>query len=542
MFLSVGDVLRLEQVQRGHPEILAGADHLHRAVRWVHVLELQEVSGLLRGGELVLTTGVALPDAPAGLRRYVDALHEHGASGLVVELGAKWHAVPGALTRAAAARDLPLVALHTPVRFVSITEAVHAAILNAQYGELEASERLHRVFTRLGIEGAGVQEILEEAAAWTGAPVVLENPAHRVLAVVVAGRDRQTVLREWEHRSRRVVVEGGTGTGGPERWLVTPVGARGQSWGRLVLQPDGEPTPRQVMVLERAASALALHRLIERDQQSLERQAHQNVLTDVVSGRLGEDDLHARTAALGVPTAGRALVGLVVSAVSRNADGDEEQQVRDDAATVAAAVERSRSLALVAPFASGVGVLLTLPDPARREAALHRFAGYVHRHLAETGTCAVVGVGATSTTLADAAASLREAAQVADAARAGRPDKAFLELSDVRLLGLLALLRDDPRLQAFVERELGPLLRDSTRTGEELLRTLRAYLAAGRNKSAAAEGMHLSRPAFYHRIEQLRRVLRVDLEDVESCLSLHVALTALDVGRSGPAGHAGSTV
>jgi PucR family transcriptional regulator, purine catabolism regulatory protein len=543
VFLSVREVLALPQVQRGHPQVLAGEKQLHRMVRWVHVLELQDVAGLLQGGELVLTTGVGLPHASEELRHYVAALHDSGVCGLVLELGSAWHTAPASLVRAAERHELPLVVLHTPVQFVTITEAVHAAILHAQYGELQASERLHQVFTRLGVEGSDVQEILEEAVSWSDAPMVLESPAHRVLAVALGGHDRQTVLRDWEHRSRRVVVAGGTGTGGPEPWLVTPVGARGRSWGRLVLQPGGEPTARQVMVLERAASALALNRLIERDQQSLERQAHRNVLTDLVGRRQTEADLHARTAALGVPTSGKVLVGLVVrtrsggptgvSAAGEGARVGEEARAGEEAGAVATAVERSRSSALVAPFGRGVGVLLTLARAERRDRALRRLAEHVHRHLAEVGSTAVIGVGGSATTLADAAVSLDEAAQVAEAASSGSIDRPYLELADVRLRGLLALLRDDSRLQVFVERELGPLLAEPGPAGEELMRTLRGYLAAGRNKSAAAERLHLSRPAFYHRIEQLRQVLDVDLDDVESCLSLHVALMALEVTRGG---------
>jgi hypothetical protein len=58
-----------------------------------------------------------------------------------------------------------------------------------------------------------------------------------------------------------------------------------------------------------------------------------------------------------------------------------------------------------------------------------------------------------------------------------------------------------------------------------------AHLDHGRNKSAAADAFHQSRPAFYHRLATIERVLEVDLDSVESCLSLHVALLALDVLR-----------
>ena len=60
---------------------------------------------------------------------------------------------------------------------------------------------------------------------------------------------------------------------------------------------------------------------------------------------------------------------------------------------------------------------------------------------------------------------------------------------------------------------------------------LRGYLTAGRNKSAAADAAHLSRPSFYERLHKIEKVLAVDLDSVESCLSLHVALLGLDAIR-----------
>jgi purine catabolism regulator len=79
---------------------------------------------------------------------------------------------------------------------------------------------------------------------------------------------------------------------------------------------------------------------------------------------------------------------------------------------------------------------------------------------------------------------------------------------------------------------LGALLAyDAEHPREHLVATLRAYLESGRNKSAAAEASHLSRPAFYERLARISRITGADLDSVDVCLSLHVALLALDAVR-----------
>ena len=150
MALSLGEVLALEVCRRGRPAVVAGADRLDTPVRWVHAIELTDVARLLRGGELVLSTGIALPDDDRLLTAYVTELAEVGVAGLAVELGRRYAgSLPGALVAAAKQAGLPLIAFEREVSFVEITEAVHARIIDAQLDELRASERLHEVFTEL---------------------------------------------------------------------------------------------------------------------------------------------------------------------------------------------------------------------------------------------------------------------------------------------------------------------------------------------------------------------------------------------------------
>ena len=84
MLPTVADLLGLDVIRRGSPQVVAGSDGLRTRVRWVHVLELADAALLLQGGELVLTTGVALPAEPALLTCYATELAAAGVSALAV--------------------------------------------------------------------------------------------------------------------------------------------------------------------------------------------------------------------------------------------------------------------------------------------------------------------------------------------------------------------------------------------------------------------------------------------------------------------------
>ena len=140
MLPTLAEVLQLPALQRARPRVVACPDRLDVAVRWVHIAEVTDLAHLLRGGELVLSTGIAMPDDPEALRRYIDDLAAAGVSGIAVELGRKYHAeLPPAFLDAARDAGVPVVLLDREARFVEITEAVHIRVVNEQLEELRAS-------------------------------------------------------------------------------------------------------------------------------------------------------------------------------------------------------------------------------------------------------------------------------------------------------------------------------------------------------------------------------------------------------------------
>jgi purine catabolism regulator len=543
IYPTVAEVLHLPAVVDGAPVVRAGADHLERPVRWTHAAEVADVARLLHGGELLLTTGVLLPQDSAGLGTYVRELAEAGVTGVLVEVGRRFDRLPDDMVAVAESAGLVLVELTRESRFASITEAVHARIVDAQLAELRLSDEVHAAFTELTVEGAAPTEIVRRVATMAGRPVVLENLAHQVLAVDPAGDDLGQLLEDWEDRSRAVRVAARTGYDEVSGWLVTTVGARGQDWGRLVLLTDLEtpPGPRESMLLERGAATVALSRLVERDRESLERQSHRTLLTGVIAGSISLPELTARAQALGVPLEGRALVSVLVRLGSGPVGPAlaVQERLRDVAETVSAAVRDTRAVALVGGVDDAtVGVLLSLPPREDVDRALERLSAALTKRVA-TGRVVlgaddwVMAVGSIVSNVRDVRRAFLEASQVADAAPSSDdgPPRPYYRLPDVRLRGLLHLLRDDDRLQTFVERELGGLLAHDATAGTDLVGVLRTYLTTGRNKSAAADAAHMSRPSFYERLHRIERVLSVDLDSVESCLSLHVALLALDALR-----------
>ncbi|MFE7037639.1 PucR family transcriptional regulator [Streptomyces sp. NPDC057621] len=559
--LTVADVLALPVLAAGRPEVVAGATRLDRPVRWVHITELTDPASFLKGGELVLTTGMPLPNDPAGVRRYVDELADIGAAALVIELVRRYHRPPAPLIQACRIRGLPLVTLAEDVNFLEVTQVVHTLILGSQADAVRRTQRIHEAFTALTLRGAGPEDVVRAAAQMSGRTVVLENLVHQALLCEPSGSTVDEALTGWERRSRAThhgpadrtahpevtgpdvsgpkvtgpEVTGPEVTGpevtGPEGWLVAPVEYQGELWGRVAMLPPPGPSavfgPQDVTVLERTAMALTIARLIHAT--PWERTAHRSALRDLAEQRhRSPADARARLAALGLPIEGTVFLAVLMDTRAPVDGTGLEARLSHELRTTGTA-------ALVGTLApTRLGVLLALRPSQPWRSTVERLG----RSALEVDPCAVVSIGSEVMDLAHTARSFREASRVAEATRPGRPlsaGRSYSELSDIGLRRLLYALREDTRIQEYAERQLGRLVDHDVRHGTDLLSTLRHYLDAAGSKTGAARLGGLSRETVYQRLRTIERLLDCDLESGERRTGLHVALTALDVLRDGGA-------
>lgn len=515
--VTLRDVLAMPVVRAAEPDLLAGADALDHRVRWVHATELPDIAPLLRAGDLVLTTGIALPDAESGLRAFAESLAEVGASGLIVELGRRWTGdLPAALVAACREVGLPLVCLRRVTRFASITQAVGERVVDEQLAELREAERVHETFTALSLAEADPGEILAAVQRLAGAAVVLESEQHQVVDYLAGPDDPADLLADWTARASRVPLTGRTTWDEGEGWLLTRLGPRERGWGRLVVRSPRPPSQRLVAIAERGAAALALHRLHDRDRDNVVRRTHHELIL-ALQADPGAEDVVRRCELAGLPTTRRQYVGLTL----RPRLG---LRASDVVAAVVHATHEAGLPALVCELDHDVRALLALP-PSATSAAVDRLATTVlRRHPA------VVAAGRPAPRLDLADRTLRESRQVADAVRGeDRADRPVHRLEDVHLRGLLTLLGDDDRLRLFVARELDPLRRYDAEHGTDLLPAVRALLLHPAGKAQAAASLHLSRPAFYARLAKAESVLGEPLDDPDIRVSLHTALVAAEL-------------
>ncbi|MFI9377772.1 PucR family transcriptional regulator [Streptomyces parvulus] len=528
--ITVQRALELPGLRSGLPEIVAGADRLHRTVRWVHAGEVPNIASLLKGGELLLTTGYGLGTRPAEQRAFVRTLAERGIAALVVELGPRFARLPSALVDTARAAGLPLVQLHREVPFVTVTEEIHTEIVNGHYALLQRAEEVHRRCTRALLGGGGVPQVLGILADFGDNPVFLETTDGRLLYAAGAGPEGADPLQVWE------------GLRGPHKDAPPPAGSvlvdvpgggpgAGSVRARLVLLPVCSPlAPVHRMAAERAAGILAVVLMQARQEEELAARGRGDFLSDLAEGRVTAEDAPAQARVLGFKPGDGPLLPVVMRL------GDALSPAGGGWAVLARAVaEELASVGVpvllgVRPVEGRVPLLLGLRTDSERAAVADRVAAALRAGVERAGMqrpgaqppVVVVGVAGS---WAAASAGLRHAAETATAAQ-GLTDRPWYDARRLDIDLLLWRLRDHPDLAAFVDRAIGPLRGHDDRSKPPLLPTLQTYLAHAGRKAETARELHLNRQTLYNRLARIGELLGTDLDDPQTVLALSLALRA----------------
>ncbi|MGW3624938.1 PucR family transcriptional regulator [Streptomyces sp. NPDC000880] len=530
--ITVQRALELPGLRGGLPEVVAGADRLQRTVRWVHAGEVPNIASLLKGGELLLTTGLGLGARPAEQRAFVRRLADRGIAALVVELGPRFDRLPAAIVETARAAGLPLVQLHREVAFVSVTEEIHTEIVNGHYALLRQAEDVHRRCTDALLGGGGVPQVLRILADFTANPVFLETADGQLLYATASesGQAGADPLQVWDGlRGQRAARESP-----PAGTVLVDVPGGGQGAAsvraRLVLPTVGSPLLTvHRMAAERAAGLLAVVLMQARQEEELAARGRGDFLTDLAEGRITAEDAPAQARVLGFkPGEGPLLPVVMRLATELSPSGNWALLAR-------AVLEELSSVGVpvllgVRPVEGRVPLLLGLRSESERTAVADRVAaalraGVERAGLERAGAHPPVVVVGMAGGWAAASAGLRHAAETATAAQ-GLSHRPWYDARRLDIDLLLWRLRDHPDLAAFVDRAIGPLREHDRASRPPLLPTLQTYLAHAGRKAETARELHLNRQTLYNRLARISELLGTDLDDPQTVLALSLALRA----------------
>jgi PucR family transcriptional regulator, purine catabolism regulatory protein len=516
--VTVQEALMLPSLAAGAPEILTHPERTASAIRWAHVGEVPSLPSVLRGGELVLTTGAGFGDDDRALERFAAELGERDVAALVLELGSRFTTVPKALVESAERHGLLLIGLHREISFVEVTEAINDELHKRELGMARQVEQLREGIIKLLIDGHGAPDILKRLATEIENPVVLERDDGSLLFHATFANGSGDVIAGWDRLKSNL-------PGSPDEMSVAvPSAGDGPSAQLHALAIDGPLGEFTQAALSCAAGLLGVATRQSRQEQALAARERGNLLLELIDSELTETEITRRVAAMGFPPRVPHLLPCVFRAPEL---ADESiwamvwNSVRHELAT--------RSVPFLGgstPNGEEILLVVGLTSPTQRERQAETVAKLFAREVKRSiGSAAgYLTVGGSSRSWTGVIENLRETIQAAEPQR--RPERLWHDATRPDLDRLLWNLRETRQLQQFVERILSPLIEHDLERNTKLLPTLEAYLYHGGHKTETARALFIERQSVYHRLEKIESLLETSLEDESARLGLHLAVRA----------------
>ena len=192
--LGDGDADRPGSRRRDGARARRGERAASAPIRWVHVSELADPTPWLSGGELLLSTGMALLDARLAARLRPPARRAPARRAWASASASRTTTLPAALVEEARALDFPLFAVPYEMPFIAITERAFTSLVDEQLDVLQRAVAIQRRMERLVLEERSLGEVVRGLANSIGATVMVLDAAGRPLASHAFRRELDAAL------------------------------------------------------------------------------------------------------------------------------------------------------------------------------------------------------------------------------------------------------------------------------------------------------------------------------------------------------------
>jgi sugar diacid utilization regulator/putative methionine-R-sulfoxide reductase with GAF domain len=407
--------------------------------------------------------------------------------------------------------------------------------MEAQLAEIQLSHDIHERFTKLSLEGAGLQSILEGVGSLAGGRAALYSAdGYRVRGVGEASDGMPARIHVPSPLAQAGAREVRINAGRPARALdLIPVRAGPDVLGLLAVGVDEKTVDShgRRRALEHGSTVLALELAKERAAAEVERRLRGDLVEEVLAGGLEGDEAErvARQAErLGHRLPQRAWVVVLEpdDDETESALANRGRQDRLDAALNG--LVRSRLPDALTLVRSSSAVFLVPDEIATDLAAIEKLAAQILAGAApvmKPGS-ASVGIGNLANSVGELARSHLEARQ---ALRLTRRAGGRGRVASYRSLGAFRLLlevQSPEALRRFVDELLGTLLQYAQSRDTPLLETLEALSAARWIRRAAARNLGIHINSMSYRVERIEALTGLQLDDPETRVAISIALRA----------------
>ena len=543
MEITVKEVMQLGPLKTS--QVVAGYQSLHNVVKGVTIMEAPDIVNWLAGGELLLTSLYSTSGGEVNYQEFVRKLFDKGICALAVKVRRFVDEIPLEIIETANEVGLPIIEVEGNVRFVDIMYPVMEMLFNKQVVELKYYKEVQERFTALALHGEGLESITEILAELVGNPVAVFDKNRKCLHTTDIKINQFSDVTEFYDREllsdkfsfyRHKVVFPSCGVE-PIPQVVVPIEALSQINAYLTVAEINRPLQDMDFIcLEHAATVVTLDRVKRFAVREVEQKFRNDIIEHLISGEVEVNTLLERASVLEWDI-NRPFVVVLFNIkhidaylAEKKAQQDKLvlQGIKSEIQTMITGLMKVHTRDFILGH-KGDSIIVLWP--------VNETIDKLFKDIKQTGQevqnqtkkrlkkiSISMGIGDVAAEIQDIPQSYKEAQ---DAIRFGEMlhgDNVICSFQELGVLRILCKFGERNALEEFVPRPLRKLFDYDQINQGELLKSLKVFLECNGNASKAAKELFIHYKTLLYRLERIKDITELNLEDNKNRLELELGL------------------
>lgn len=534
-------------------EVLAGHGGLDINVKTVNVMEVPDVINWVAEGELILTTAYSIRDDIEMLNELIPRLKAKKVAGLAIKIKRYVEEIPASVLETSNTENFPLLSLPIDVAFGDLMAKALTKILNRQTDLLIEMDNFNNNVKDIMLRGGDLHEIAKMIAELTKSPlaitedifndyvVVADQALKKDLEKIVSASIAETKQTRTSKPTETIkVIDMVDGTE-VSRWII-PIFSSETFYGQVFIwDTEGNISRRNLAMVENATSLIALNSSRKLSVYENENKHKIEFIEDLLSDNESDKQRAIEKAAYFGFNHGNIYSVVIAKTNELNLDVKMTpnnsrilKQLEAKLITVVRRINRLYSGQILHALKTDrliflLGFDYTTTAEKIREST-DQFAEQILYLLKQEGLLQriTIGIGRPYDNYRELSSSYREASRALQKLELSATQN-IAHFEDLGIYRILSHELIQPDIIQFAYEVLGDLLQYDRDRDSDLLGTLRTYLECGRNVKRVSEVMFTHYNTVIYRLQRIREIAGIDLDDADTMLNMHIAIKILEV-------------
>lgn len=519
-------------------------------VEGVTIIEVPDIVEWINGGELLLTSFYGIDKDIEAQKKLIKGLSSKGAAGIVIKTSRFLVKIPQEIINLGNELDFPIIEISGNTKYIDIMYPVMGEIFNDQINRLNYYKLCHKKFSELSLKMKGISSVAKTLGELTDNPVVIFD---NELNPIAWNKKEYEKINIKDHNFKNsiekgypfynITIEDPNDNKQETVIMLEPIQVLNEIRGYLgIHEANKEMEDLDFIAFESAANTLRLEMLKDIAVNEVELKYKGDLIEDLINGNIKDpEDIYDKSSILGWDLKRK----FIVTVVNLSNYGEYIKSKKNLTEGLHMLMQRTLKIIDSATFSytthyisikKGDNIIIFWPadqdfNPLSIYASIKEFAEKVKKQVENEfgGVKISVGIGNIANDISEISRSYDEAL---DAFKFGHTIHGIDPINTFDELGIYKLLcryENREELENFIHPTLKKLVAYDKDTNNQLLETLEMYLVSNQNAVKAAEELFIHYKTMLYRLNRIKEITNLNLEDRSSMLEIEVGLKILRI-------------